>query len=91
MSAAYSVKRNENPRYMLRSMSQENNKRPLLVYSYEKYVLASEKRVTSRKLDKTQLDFKDEREKREKLHANLDVKAMSGKLPGAFKYQLAFN
>ncbi|CAK7346034.1 unnamed protein product [Dovyalis caffra] len=52
VSAAYSVERNENPRYMLRSMSKENKKPPLPVYSHEKFVPASERKVTSRKVRK---------------------------------------
>ncbi|KAJ6336682.1 hypothetical protein OIU76_006538 [Salix suchowensis] len=52
VSAAYSVERNENPRYMLRSMNKENKKPPLPVYNYEKSALAGERRVTARKVRK---------------------------------------
>ncbi|KAJ6708631.1 hypothetical protein OIU74_009856 [Salix koriyanagi] len=52
VSAAYSVERNENPRYMLRSMNKENKKPPLPVYDYEKSALAGERRVTARKVRK---------------------------------------
>lgn len=52
VSAAYYVERNENPRYMLRSMNKENKKPPLPVYNYEKSVLASERKVTARKARK---------------------------------------
>ncbi|CAK7341703.1 unnamed protein product [Dovyalis caffra] len=39
VSVAYYVERNENPRYMLRSISKENNKPHLLVYNYESMCL----------------------------------------------------
>lgn len=52
VSAAYSVERNENPRYMLRSMNKENKKPPLPVYNYEKSALAGERKVTARKVRK---------------------------------------
>ncbi|XP_011035018.1 PREDICTED: uncharacterized protein LOC105132963 [Populus euphratica] len=52
VSAAYYVERNENPRYMLRSMNKENKKPPLPVHKYEKSVLASERKVTARKARK---------------------------------------
>jgi len=52
VSAAYYVERNENSRYMLRSMNKENKKPPLPVYNYEKSVLASERKVTARKARK---------------------------------------
>ncbi|KAG5250234.1 Capsid polyprotein [Salix suchowensis] len=45
VSAAYSVERNENPRYMLRSMNKENKKPPLPVYNYEKSALAGERKL----------------------------------------------
>lgn len=51
VSAAYSVERSENPRYLLRSMSKENKKPPLpfAVNNYEKSVLASERKIGARK------------------------------------------
>ncbi|KAF9686616.1 hypothetical protein SADUNF_Sadunf02G0007700 [Salix dunnii] len=52
VSAAYSVERNENPRYMLRSMNKENKKPPLPVYNYEKSALASGRKVNARKVQK---------------------------------------
>ncbi|KAJ6306213.1 hypothetical protein OIU78_021519 [Salix suchowensis] len=53
VSDAYLVERNETPRYLLRSMNKENKKPPLPVYSFEKSVLAGERKVATRKVRKT--------------------------------------
>ncbi|KAJ7957964.1 FACT complex subunit like [Quillaja saponaria] len=48
VSAAYSVDRNETPRYMLRSMSKENKKPPLPA-NFEKSVIGGEKKIGARR------------------------------------------
>ncbi|KAJ6773425.1 hypothetical protein OIU79_016989 [Salix purpurea] len=53
VSDAYLVERNETPRYLLRSMNKENKKPPLPVYSFEKSVLAGERKLATRKVRKT--------------------------------------
>lgn len=52
VSDACLVERNETPRYLLRSMNKENKKPPLPVYSFEKSVLAGERKVAARKVRK---------------------------------------